>query len=73
VLVALVLVVVVFGWTGGKLLVTQSYVDAKEKVAEQKADRAAKKERRRAELGNGPGLLGRVRRRDASDERDEGG
>jgi uncharacterized membrane protein YbhN (UPF0104 family) len=43
VLVALVLVVLVFGWTGGKLLVSQSYTDAKEKVAEQKAARAAKK------------------------------
>ena len=43
VLVALVLVVLVFGWSGGKLLVSQSYVDAKDKVAEQKAQRAAKK------------------------------
>ena len=43
VLVALVLVVLVFGWSGGKLLVSQSYVDAKGKVAEQKAQRAAKK------------------------------
>src|SRR4029453_1587639 len=34
VLVALVLVVLVFGWSGGKLLVSQSYVDAKDKVAE---------------------------------------
>jgi uncharacterized membrane protein YbhN (UPF0104 family) len=47
VLVALVLVVLVFGWTGGKLLVSESYVDAKEKVAEQKAQRAAKKEAKR--------------------------
>jgi uncharacterized membrane protein YbhN (UPF0104 family) len=73
VFVALVLVVLVFGWAGGKLLVTQSYVDAKEKVAEQKAERAAKKEQRQAEQANEPGLLDRVRRRDASDERDEGG
>jgi hypothetical protein len=42
-----VLVVLVFGWTGGKLLVSESYVDAKEKVAEQKAQRAAKKEAKR--------------------------
>ena len=49
VLFALVLVVLVFGWTGGKLLVTQSYADAKDKVAEQKAQRAAKKEASRAE------------------------
>ena len=44
VLVALVLVVAVFGWTGGKLLVGQSYGDAKVKVAEQKAQRAEKRE-----------------------------
>jgi uncharacterized membrane protein YbhN (UPF0104 family) len=43
VLVALVLVVLVFGWSGGKLLVSESYTDAKGKVAEQKAQRAAKK------------------------------
>ena len=42
------LVVAVFGWTGGKLLVGQSYGDAKVKVAEQKAQRAAKKEAKRA-------------------------
>jgi uncharacterized membrane protein YbhN (UPF0104 family) len=38
---ALVLVVWVFGWTGGKTLVGQSYTDAKVKVAEQKAQRVA--------------------------------
>jgi uncharacterized membrane protein YbhN (UPF0104 family) len=48
ILVALVLVVAVFGWTGGKLLVGQSYGDAKVQVAEQKAQRAAKKEAKRA-------------------------
>ena len=46
VLVALVLVVAVFGWTG-KLLVGQSYGDARVKVAEQRAQRAEKKERKR--------------------------
>ena len=40
---ATILVVWAFGWTGGKLLVQQSYVDAKGKVAEQKEQRAAKK------------------------------
>jgi len=40
---ATVLVVWAFGWTGGKLLVRQSYEDAKVKVAEQKEERAAKK------------------------------
>jgi uncharacterized membrane protein YbhN (UPF0104 family) len=48
VLVAVVLVILVFGWTGGKLLVGQSYGDAKVQVAEQKAQRAAKKEAKRA-------------------------
>jgi uncharacterized membrane protein YbhN (UPF0104 family) len=49
VLVAVVLVICVFGWTGGKLLVGQSYTDAKVKVAEQKEQRAAKKQAKRAE------------------------
>lgn len=40
---ATVLIVWAFGWTGGKLLVRQSYDDAKVKVAEQKEQRAAKK------------------------------
>ena len=40
---ATILVVWAFGWTGGKLLVHQSYDDAKVKVAEQKEQRAAKK------------------------------
>ena len=46
---ALVVVVWAFGWTGGKLLVGQSYEDAKVKVAEQREQRAAAKEARRAE------------------------
>ena len=45
----MVLVVWVFGWSGGKTLIGQSYADAKDKVAEQKAQRAAKKEAKRAE------------------------
>ena len=49
VIVAIVLVVLVFGWTGGKQLVGESYTDAKEKVADQKAQRAARKEAKRAE------------------------
>jgi uncharacterized membrane protein YbhN (UPF0104 family) len=48
-LFALVLVVCIFGWTGGKSLVLQSYDDAKVKAAEQKEQRAAKKEAKRAE------------------------
>jgi uncharacterized membrane protein YbhN (UPF0104 family) len=46
---AVVLVIWAFGWTGGKLLVEQSYVDAKVKVEEQKARRAEAKATRRAE------------------------
>jgi uncharacterized membrane protein YbhN (UPF0104 family) len=44
---AVVLVVWAFGWTGGKVLVEQSYADAKVKVAEQKAQQAAKRRSRR--------------------------
>jgi uncharacterized membrane protein YbhN (UPF0104 family) len=52
VVVALALVVLVFGWSGGKQLVGQSYEDAKLKVAAQKEQRAAKKtEKRAAEAG----------------------
>jgi uncharacterized membrane protein YbhN (UPF0104 family) len=49
ILFALVLVVCIFGWTGGKSLILQSYDDAKVKAAEQKEQRAAKKEAKRAE------------------------
>jgi uncharacterized membrane protein YbhN (UPF0104 family) len=45
---ALLLVVVVFGWTGGKVLVGGAYVDAKAKVAEQKEQRAAKRAAKKA-------------------------
>jgi uncharacterized membrane protein YbhN (UPF0104 family) len=46
---AIALAVWVFGWTGGKALVTESYTGAKEKVAEQKAHRAEKRAEKRAE------------------------
>ncbi len=49
---AVVLVIWAFGWTGGKLLVEQSYVDAKVKVGEQKAQRAQTKATKRAERGS---------------------
>ena len=39
--------VVAFGWTGGKSLVGDSYVQAKEKAAEQKAAREARKKAKR--------------------------
>jgi uncharacterized membrane protein YbhN (UPF0104 family) len=47
--VAIVLVVWVFGWSGGKLLVSQSYGEAKTKVAETKEERREKKALQRAE------------------------
>ena len=42
-IVAIVLVVMVFGWTGGKQLVGESYADAKVKAAEAKAERKEKR------------------------------
>jgi uncharacterized membrane protein YbhN (UPF0104 family) len=45
---ATVLVVWAFGWTGGKLLVRQSYEDAKITVAEQKEQRKEKRAARKA-------------------------
>ena len=46
---ATLLVLWVFGWTGGKQLVGQSYRDAKEKAAEQKAARAERKAEKKEE------------------------
>jgi uncharacterized membrane protein YbhN (UPF0104 family) len=55
VLFGVALVVWAFGWSGGKELVGQSYADAKVKVAEQKAQRAAAKaEKREAAAGGDP-------------------
>jgi uncharacterized membrane protein YbhN (UPF0104 family) len=48
ILFAIVLVVWVFGWTGGKELVGSSYADAKQKAADQKTARAERKEAKRA-------------------------
>jgi len=45
---ALALVVWVFGWTGGKALVTESYTGAKEKAVEQKQQHKQKKEAKQA-------------------------
>ena len=51
-IVAIVLVCLVFGWSGGKQLVTQSYADAKSKTTETKEDhrrkRLAKRKAKRA-------------------------
>ena len=44
VIFALVLVVVVFGWTGGKQLVGDAYVGAKDKAADMKTARKEKKQ-----------------------------
>jgi hypothetical protein len=69
VVVAIVLTLLVFGWTGGKQLVGDSYTDAKGKVAEQKAQRAEKKaEKRAVREESGRGLL---RRRHDDDEAEE--
>ena len=64
VLFAVVLVLWAFGWSGGKKLVGQSYTDAKVKVAEQKEQRAEKKQAKRAarEEEGATGLFDRVRR-----------
>jgi uncharacterized membrane protein YbhN (UPF0104 family) len=43
---AVALVIWAFGWSGGKLLVEQSYADAKVKVAERKARRPARRRSR---------------------------
>jgi uncharacterized membrane protein YbhN (UPF0104 family) len=48
ILFAIVLLVWVFGWSGGKELAQTSYAGAKEKAAEQKEARVAKKEAKRA-------------------------
>jgi hypothetical protein len=48
ILFAICLVTWAFGWTGGRKLVGDSYVDAKEKAADQKAQHAAKRQAKRA-------------------------
>jgi uncharacterized membrane protein YbhN (UPF0104 family) len=40
---AIIMVGIFFGWTGGKLLIGSSYVDAKQKAAEMRAERKQKK------------------------------
>jgi uncharacterized membrane protein YbhN (UPF0104 family) len=69
VLFALVLVVSVFGWKGGKQLVTQSYSGAKDKVAEQKEQHAEKKAAKRAERkASGQGRFHRSHDKDTAKE-----
>ena len=48
ILFAIILVTWAFGWAGGKKLVGDSYVDAKGKAADQKAQHTAKKQAKRA-------------------------
>jgi uncharacterized membrane protein YbhN (UPF0104 family) len=69
VLFAIVLVVSVFGWKGGKQLVTQSYTDAKVKVEEQKEQHAEKKAAKKAEReASGYGRFHRGPNNDAAEE-----
>jgi uncharacterized membrane protein YbhN (UPF0104 family) len=49
----IVMMVVVFGWSGGKQLVGDSYVGAKQKAAEQKEARAARKAAKREAEASG--------------------
>ena len=51
----LLLVVWVFGWTGGRKLVTESYTGAKEKAAEQSAARKARKDAKKTAEEEGGG------------------
>ena len=57
VLFGIALVVWAFGWAGGRTLVEGSYSDAKTKMAEQRTQRAAKKEAAKADEGEGTGGL----------------
>ena len=50
---ALILVVWVFGWTGGKQLVGGAYVDAKAKATEMKEDRKRKRDEKHAQKAAG--------------------
>ena len=69
VILGVALVVAVFGWKGGKQLVTDSYVEAKGKVADQKAQRAANKAEKKAErAASGEGRFRRHRDDAASEE-----
>ena len=60
---AVVIVVWAFGWAGGKVLVEQSYEDAKVKVAEQKAQRAAARGEAAPAVGRATPFAGRAFRR----------
>ena len=49
VLFATILVVAIFGWTGGKQIVGDSYDDAKERAADMKEQRKEKRQEKREE------------------------
>jgi hypothetical protein len=68
VILAVALVVAVFGWKGGKQLVTDSYVDAKGRVAEQKAQHAANRAEKKAERAASGERRFRRRREDGASE-----
>jgi uncharacterized membrane protein YbhN (UPF0104 family) len=73
---AVVVVIWAFGWSGGKRLISDSYADAKVRVAEQKAEREERKEekreRRAEEKAEGVGFVQRMRD-SRIDDNDEGG
>ena len=72
VIFALILVVAVFGWTGGKSLISESYAGAKEKTAEQKAARAEKRAAKRAEReAAGKSRVDSMLHRDRDDDQEE--
>jgi uncharacterized membrane protein YbhN (UPF0104 family) len=60
---AIVLICIVFGWSGGSALVKTSYVGAKEKASEMKEERHEKRvlKREAGDAEEGGGLLGRFR------------
>jgi hypothetical protein len=73
---AIILICIVFGWSGGSALVKASYAGSKEKAAEMKEERHEKKALRRQEraVQERGGLRGRFRRssEDDDDERPGG-
>jgi uncharacterized membrane protein YbhN (UPF0104 family) len=72
---AIILICIVFGWSGGSALVKTSYVGAKEKASEMKDERHEKKvlKRQEADAEEGGGLLGRFRGSSADEGEPPGG
>jgi glycosyltransferase 2 family protein len=65
---AVLLICVVFGWSGGSQLVKESYAGAKEKKGEMSESRREKKQEKRAEQAPDRGGLLRVFRRSSDDD-----